>query len=104
MNLDSSNTCVFTDSFHGLAFSVINHKQFYVFYRVRKDSKQSRNSRIDNILSMWQCENRLITDTDRDWQIRGETTIDYNNVEAIVSEKREDSLNYIKIALDADED
>ena len=95
--------CVFTDSFHGLAFSVINHKQFYVFYRVRKDSKQSRNSRIDNILRMWQCENRLIMDTDRDWEKAEETTIDYDKVEAIVAVNREDSLNYLKKALGADE-
>ncbi len=96
--------CVFTDSFHGLAFSVINHKQFYVFYRVRKDSKQSRNSRIDNILSMWQCKNRLIADTGRDWLNEEETTIDYDIVEAIVSEKRRDSLNYLRKALGVNED
>ena len=94
---------VFTDSFHGLAFSVINHKQFFVFYRVRKDSKQSRNSRIDNILKMWHCEDRLLIDVNTDWSTKEINEIDYNEVESLVSEKRVDSLNYLKKALGVDE-
>jgi hypothetical protein len=94
---------VFTDSFHGIAFSVINHKQFYVFYRLRRDAKQSRNSRIDNILNLWQCGERLITDTELEWSDGTESVIDYDKVESIVSDKRGASLEYLKTALRVDE-
>ena len=92
---------VFTDSFHGIAFSVINHKQFYVFYRVRRDAKQSRNSRIDNILDLWQCGGRLITDTELEWGDDTESVIDYNKVDPIVSDNRRASLQFLKNALKA---
>ena len=95
--------CVFTDSFHGLAFSVINHVQFYVFYRIRKDSKQSRNSRIDNILKMWNCEDRLINNADLDWNSVERAHIDYEKVENLVALKRGESLNYLKKAIGVDE-
>ena len=92
--------CVFTDSFHGVAFSVINERQFYVFYRKRKDSRLSRNSRIDNILNTWQIKERLISDTSLDWEKEVDKPIDYNIVKEIVLNRREHSLNYLKKALD----
>lgn len=95
--------CVFTDSFHGLAFSVINHKQFFVFYRKRRDSKQSRNSRIDNILSMWDCEDRLVVDPTMDWTNKDIVPIDYSHVESLITEKRNESLDYLKKAIGINE-
>ncbi len=92
--------CVFTDSFHGVAFSVINERQFYVFYRKRKDSRLSRNSRIDNILNTWQIKGRLISDTSLDWEKEVEKLIDYKSVSKIVLNRREHSLKYLKKALD----
>ena len=92
--------CVFTDSFHGVAFSVINERQFYVFYRKRKDSRLSRNSRIDNILNTWQIKGRLISDASLDWEKEVEKPIDYNSVSEIVFNRREHSLSYLKKALD----
>lgn len=88
---------IITDSFHGLAFSVINRKQFFIFYRKRDDAKQSRNSRIDNILRMWNLNKRLveteaasISDIDK---------IDYEEVSKLVNNKRIDSLEFLKRAL-----
>ena len=94
---------VFTDSFHGLAFSVINHKQFYVFYRIRKDAKHSRNSRIDNILEMWDCKDRLIVDPDIDWGRSMINNIDYEHVEQLISKKRIESLDFLRKALGVNE-
>lgn len=90
---------IFTDSFHGLAFSVINEKQFFVFYRKRNDVKMNRNSRIDNILSLWQLEDRLITDNDIDWLTYKPNWIDYGKVSAKVSTERERSLYFLKNSL-----
>ena len=95
---------VFTDSFHGLAFSVINHKQFFVYYRKRKDSSHSRNSRIDNILSLWQCEDRAIPNPEIDWKDINYSPINYEQVEKIVSKERTASLNFLKKALGVHED
>lgn len=91
--------CVFTDSFHGLAFSVINQRQFYVFYRKRKDTSLSRNSRIDNILNTWQISGHLITDKNKEWEKNNDTPIDYNRVNSILKVKRDQSIHYLKTAL-----
>jgi len=91
--------CVFTDSFHGLTFSVINHKQFFVFYRQRIDVVQSRHSRIDNILSIWNLKDRLIQDKEIDWRNDTHQDIDYVEVQRILDIKREESLDFLKEAL-----
>ena len=99
LNLIRGAEVVLTDSFHGLAFSVINNKQFYIFYRKRDDALQSRNSRIDNILKTWEIEDRLIRKNDIDWNIQDEVQIDYSKVNRILVEKREKSLSFLKTAL-----
>ncbi len=87
-----------TDSFHGLAFSVINNKNFYVFYRTKVGSKNSRNSRIDNILNTWGLQKRLVLN-DVDVSDFDLNPIDYNRVNQIISKEREKSLKYLKDAL-----
>lgn len=49
---------VFTDSFHGVAFSVINEKQFVVFNRYNDYSSISKNSRIDTLCQNFGLESR----------------------------------------------
>lgn len=49
---------VFTDSFHGCAFSIINHKRFVVFDRYNTKSRASKNSRIDTVCENLGLENR----------------------------------------------
>lgn len=89
--------CIFTDSFHGVAFSVINEKQFFVFYRVRKDGLPARNSRIDNVLKMWKCETRLVKKAGED-EVNAQN-IDYQQVRTILDAQRRKSLDYLKKAL-----
>lgn len=103
INWIRGSSCIFTDSFHGTAFSVINEKQFFVFYRIRPETKFNRNSRIDNILSLWNTEDRLITDNTIDW---GETIIEdinYSKVTPIVTAERKRSLSFLSKALSFDE-
>ena len=93
---------VFTDSFHGTAFSVINEKQFFIFYRKRKEST-SRNSRIDNILAKWDLSNRLVgSDADASLLVNAKD-IDYERVTSIVEKERADSLAFLTKALTFDE-
>lgn len=99
INWIRGSECLFTDSFHGLAFSVINEKQFYIFYRHKSATTKSRNSRIDNVLSLWNLEDRLITDVSKTWQPNKESKIDYNSVSKKVAEKKAEGLAYLKKAL-----
>lgn len=48
---------VFTDSFHGTVFSYIYQKQFFVFNRTKNGEM---NSRIFNIVELFNCEERFI--------------------------------------------
>ena len=98
INLIRGAECVMTDSFHGLAFSVINNKQFYVFYRTKVGSHNSRNSRIDNILNTWILQDRLVLD-DADVSDFDLNPIDYDRVNQIIAKEREKSLKYLRDAL-----
>lgn len=97
VNLIRNAEYVLTDSFHGLAFSVINQKQFLVFYRRRLDVKESRNSRIDNIVKTWGIEERLIREPDK--FVAPAEDIDYDVVLTKVGELRKKSLTFLEKAL-----
>jgi len=99
INLIRGAEYIFTDSFHGLAFSVINEKQFFVLYRRMQNTIYSRNSRIDNILKMWNLQDRLVHDKLLDWNSYDYSPIDYSRVSGIVNTKRDDSLTYLIKAL-----
>lgn len=90
---------ILTDSFHGTAFSVINEKQFFLFYPKREYLKQSRNSRLDNIVNMWNLGDRLIKDKNINWDSIDIAPIDYSLTTKIVMNKRNESLDFITKAL-----
>ncbi len=94
---------VFTDSFHGTAFSVINEKQVYIFYRKRAETT-SRNSRIDNILEKWGISERLILPGITEVDFSMIKDIDYSEVTSRVNAEREKSLRFLTEALRFDED
>lgn len=98
VNLIRNAAYVLTDSFHGVAFSVINNKQFYVFYRTETGSKNSRNSRIDNILNMWGLQNRLVHNCAKVNNF-SPVPINYDNVNQEVANKRQHSIDFLDNAL-----
>ncbi len=98
INLVRGAEYIMTDSFHGLAFSVINNKQFYVFYRTKSGSKNSRNSRIDNILKMWGLESRLVLN-EASIDEFDTSLINYEKVNERVLRKRQESMDYLINAL-----
>lgn len=93
---------VFTDSFHGIAFSLINNKQFYVFYRQREDAigSMSRHSRIDNILRTFNISSRLITDTEFDWTDYKDSVLNYSIINNIIAEKSQASKIILEKSLE----
>lgn len=99
VNLIRNAEFIMTDSFHGLAFSVINQKQFLIFYRRRTDVKESRNSRIDNIVRLWDIEDRLIREPEKlEFPTRD---IDYCTVSEKVEALRAKSLAFLDKALNS---
>ena len=102
INLIRGAKYVFTDSFHGIAFSIINRKQLFVFYRRRlgEGKKDSRNSRIDNILRLWGISEQLIADPSIiDWSAETFKVIDFDQVHRIIERERVRSLDYLRKAL-----
>ena len=52
---------VFTDSFHGCAFSILMEKQFVIFNRYAATSGASKNSRIDTVCGNLGLNGRRVT-------------------------------------------
>jgi hypothetical protein len=88
---------VFTDSFHGAVFSIIHQKEFVVFDR-NKMEHVSMNSRLYDLLALFNLSNRLIS-LDKISEMENIADIDYNNVNATLNRERKKSLDYLKNAI-----
>lgn len=76
---------VITDSFHGLAFSLNFHKEFYAFM------PGQYSSRLTSILSLTGTESRLVKNIDK----YDTTPIDYEKVDTVLEKERKKALRYI---------
>lgn len=86
---------VLTDSFHGVAFSIINRKQFAVIL-----NHNDRDSRLINVIRLFKLEERMFNSveemvTDKRWKKQ----IDYEAVSLILDKEREKSRQYLLDAL-----
>lgn len=86
---------VCTDSFHCTVFSIINNVDFVSFYRTEKTNKDSRNSRIDDLLYNLECQNR-ICEQDGDLSSVVACNIDFENVNKIVESTRSIGEDFLK--------
>lgn len=87
---------VVTGSFHGLAFSLIYHRQFILI----NDNKQGRNSRMMDMLNYLGLEHRLFRTTEEAMASRvWEDTIDYQLIDEKLNQARNESWNYLKQSL-----
>lgn len=87
---------VLTDSFHCSVFSTIFHRQFMTFYRFKKGTN-SRNSRIDSLFAVLGINKEHIYSGDIS---RINTNIDWNNIDANLSNLREESKRFLKEELE----
>lgn len=78
--------CVFTNSFHGTAFSIILNKKFYVEY------SSDTNSRLTNIIKTFQLEQCVVNDSSFTNQL---PEIDYQKVNGIISERKEEAISFL---------
>lgn len=87
LDLIDNAKCVFTNSFHGAALSIILNKNFYVEF------SSDTNSRLITLIKKFELEDSII-DCDRfDYALRH---IDYEKANHILKEKRKESLSYLK--------
>ncbi len=90
--------CIYTDSFHGVAFSIILNKEFYVFERDNKYNNTSMNSRIYNLLERFSLGSRIITL--ENFQKPEECSILYDGINQKIIKYREESLDFLKKAIE----
>lgn len=70
---------IYTDSFHGVVFAILFHKQFVVFQR--QEAGKSMNSRLETLLKKFNLQNRLFNSSDEG--ILNEL-IDYSEIDNII--------------------
>lgn len=90
VRLLANATYVCTDSFHGTVFSILLHKSFVSFYRVKPTSSVSTHSRIDGLLSIFGLSSRKFNGDISTIQ----EEIDYSNVDTILEEFRKESMSF----------
>lgn len=86
---------ILTDSFHGIAFSIINRKQFVAIL-----NDDGKNSRLINLMECFGLSNRVYKSVaemleDDTWR----NPINYSAIEEVLKEKIEFSRNFIKKSL-----
>lgn len=90
---------VFTNSFHGLLFSLIMNKPFYVFHRGEGNEWKKHEERMDNILNLVRLENRFIFEHDLHSDL--DFDIDFKKINEYVSLLRNESLSYLSNTLNS---
>ena len=80
---------IFTNSFHGTAFSINYNKDFFVEF------SSLTNSRLEQIIGALKLENRIVK-TDNELSVE---PIDYTSVEKYLSELRKSSEQFLNTAL-----
>ena len=86
---------VVTNSFHGICFSIIFEKEFYVDFLNQATS--STNSRLEGMLQQFRLSQRHI---DEITDVKSLSKIDYEAVNEFKKLRKQESLSYIKQALE----
>lgn len=86
---------MYTDSFHGTVFSILNKRPFVTCSR---EGGINMDSRIDTLLSMFNLENRKIS-KENNYEIANPMEIEYPDVEAILDRERQRSKEFLCKAL-----
>ena len=93
---------VYTDSFHGLAFSVNYNIPFSVFKRFKDNDSENQNNRIFNLLEILDLKNRLVDYRNKNkGDIQRHAICDFSIANVKLREKRKESIDYLKNALES---
>ena len=99
INLVKNAEMVCTDSFHGTVFSLTYGKTFFTFMRFSDKATLSTNSRITTLLKHVGVEDRLVTKQSSVEELMNRE-LDYTAIQDRLSKFRNDSLQYLKKALE----
>lgn len=94
--LVSHAEAVATDSYHGSIFSLIFHKDLWIFQRFAEDSPVCQNSRIRQLQSDFGIGQRMVVPGS---ELGGRPPIDYAHFEARLKELRASSIRFLKNSL-----
>ena len=87
---------VFTGTFHGSVFSILNQRQFKVYL-----TNESRIKKVTALLNELGLSNRVIGDDFRFDLESMQSEINYSEVQATIEQKRRSSKQYLKDAIGA---
>lgn len=94
--------CLFTDSFHGCVFSIIHHRDFYVFHRIKRDgSDAGMFSRIETLTSMFKLEDRIQEENQYQYKL-SITDEEFSYVDSVIEYERERTYKLLKGAMSND--
>jgi len=99
LGLFANASIVVTNSFHGTVFSILFRKSFYSMLGSNPHRK-SMNGRLSNLADMLDLKNRICEV--RAMQ-RSDQAIDYDKIELLVDNERENSLKFIEKSLNKGE-
>jgi hypothetical protein len=102
INLIRNAEYMCTDSFHGTVFSILNSTEFFTFRRYSDTSEFSTNDRIHTLLKWTGLSERLLYGTE-DVKEYYNRRINFTEALSKVQQKREDSFDYLKNALNITE-
>lgn len=85
---------ILTDSFHAMMFSVIFHKEFYVFLRQTMVQGQTMNSRVMDFLQEFAINHRIITGD----KLKREV-IQYDPIWEKINTRKQESIKFLMNAL-----
>lgn len=87
---------VMTDSYHGSIYSLLFHKNLWIFQRFAEDNPICQNSRIRQLSNYFYLDNRIISANST---IDDSQPIDFNTFEARLKELKDSSISFLKQAL-----
>ena len=90
---------MFTDSFHGCVFSIIHHRQFYVFHRTKEDfSDAGMFSRIETLTDMFRLESRI--QEENSYFDKGNiTTEEFEYIDKVIEYEKQRTQKLLKNAM-----
>ena len=83
---------ILTDSFHGSVFSILFHKNFYVFRR--NEGRNSMNSRLETLLKRFDLEDRCSEKT------KDIETTRWNQIDQYLEEERKKTKDFLSDAIE----
>ena len=90
---------IFTGTFHGVVFAILNHRQFKVHL-----TNKGRIAKVEALLDNFGITDRIMED-DYEFDLLAQNNeIDYESVQKAIDKKRVESLEYLKKAINSNND